>query len=283
MKNKPTTPYKLTVLTFNNLVDFLQATLPPWEERKSFCRQVIREAQPDIIGFQEVSGRQLAFWRQSLPDFAYKTVKMFIPDELLKHIEDHYGHVPDRELNEVVLFFRRDLFDRWAEGHWWLSPTPDQHLSTGFGNIIPRPVVWLKLNHKPSGRDLVIFNTHFDRRAIAPMAEVYHQQIHPFAATKLSLISMGDFNTTSQHESYNLLLKDGWQDTYFATQKGDTSETQPEPATFIADGHLEGGRIDHIFCYGPHLKTTAWRYLTSPDPEKPLSDHYPVLAEFELT
>jgi hypothetical protein len=41
-----------------------------WEERKAFCVHVLRQAQPSIIGLQEVLPHQFHFLQSHLPEFS---------------------------------------------------------------------------------------------------------------------------------------------------------------------------------------------------------------------
>jgi endonuclease/exonuclease/phosphatase family metal-dependent hydrolase len=252
-------PVELTVVTFNVLVDVGDYPgIPRWIERKDLCLQVLRDTNADLIGLQETTPGQLKFLAEQLPQcevIAYK------------------GY-PD-----AALLYRKDRFEKLEQGHWWLSPTP-QRVSVGFGNALPRLVVWARLKHKATGRELYAFNTHFDNSMPSQvrMAELCQQQLAPFVAQGLPMIFTGDFNTHQTRGDYARLVSGGWQDSYVASDKASPSGRDDNvPTTLEGDG-----RIDHIFYHGQALVPIEWRRLESPQPEKPLSDHYPVLARFRL-
>jgi endonuclease/exonuclease/phosphatase family metal-dependent hydrolase len=261
----------LCVVTFNVLMDFLPAEgVPPWEERKTACAQVLRAARADLIGVQEPSPQQLAYLEAQLPEFDLIVVRSVLSEEVLRLARPHYGPDVPPVLNEVALFYRPATLEKLGEGHWWLSPTPDQPVSIGFGNIAPRLVVWGRFRHSATGRPLVVFNTHFDLRAPRPMAEVCRARFQAFALNE-PLIFMGDFNVDPDQnaEVYTLLTADGWRDAYAAVP--------PPPANGT---YQDSTRIDHVLYRGPALAPVAWATLPAPDPAHPLSDHHPVLVQF---
>lgn len=260
----------LSTITFNVSADFLS---PPgvstWAERKTFCVQALRQAQPGIIGLQEVMPRQFEYFQAQLPAYRAITVSETARDESVKQaFQALYGQpLPDQ--NEIVLFFRKAELSLTDHGHWWLSPTPD-HLSVGFGNIAPRLVLWGHIQHHASGREVIVFNTHLDHRCTLPMVKLCRKKLAAFFNRKLPLIFMGDLNVNPTQAEYALLTSDGWHDSYAVS-------SELNAVTFA-----KRGRIDHIFYRGACLKPQKWTRLFSPDPQRRLSDHDPVYVRFSL-
>ena len=49
---------QLTAITFNIQADFLShKDIPSWDERRTLCAQALRQAQPSLIGLQEVRSK----------------------------------------------------------------------------------------------------------------------------------------------------------------------------------------------------------------------------------
>lgn len=250
-------PAELKVISFNVLVDFSrQDGVPKWADRKDLCAQMLREQNADLVGLQEPSPGQVKFFMQEMP--GYEAV--------------HYKGYPD-----ATLLYKTALFDELERGSWFLSPTPDR-VSIGFGNTLPRIVAWAKLRHKPSGRELLFFNTHFDNSMPSQvrMAELCQQKFAKFAEQKLPMLFVGDFNTDQKRGDYARLISDGWQDAYRASPKA-----SPDGRDENVPTHQEGTRIDHIFYHGP-WKALSWERLESPDPARLLSDHYAIAARLRL-
>ncbi len=252
-------PIGLTVVSFNVLVDLgSQGGFPNWAARKDLCVQVLKETSADLIGLQEPIPKQLDFLLAALP--AYDAI--------------FYKGYPD-----ASLLYKKELFEKLEDGSWWLSPTSDR-VSVGFGNTLPRLVVWGKLKHRPTGRELYVFDTHFDNSMPSQvhMAELCQQQFKPFVAKDLPMLFLGDFNTTQTRGDYPKLTSGGWHDSYVASDKAsDDGRDDNVPTMFKGPG-----RIDHIFYHGAGWQPVEWRRLESPDPKIPLSDHYPVLARLKL-
>jgi endonuclease/exonuclease/phosphatase family metal-dependent hydrolase len=185
---------QLTVVTFNIQADFLsQAGIPSWAERKALCIQALRQAQPGLIGLQEVMPAQFDFLQEQLAEFTALSVTETTTDEaLLQPIRQHYG-LPLPPRNEVVLFFQTETFDLISQGYWWLSPTPER-ISVGFGNIAPCLVLWARLRHKATGQELIALTTHLDNQALPAMARLCQEKLPEFVQMGLPLIFMGDFN-----------------------------------------------------------------------------------------
>lgn len=263
---------EIKLITFNVAASFLSPPgVPPWNERKSLCLDVLREAQPGVIGLQEVMVDQFDYFSSQLHEFdSVAVTDTVIEDkEVLHALQRQYGIQTLPSPWEVVLFFRRSEFERLRSSYWWISPTPDKP-SVGFGNIAPRAVVWAHLRHRAFNEEFIVFNAHIDLRCTEPMIRDCVERIEKFSQSPLPLFFLGDFNITPTDIGYSFLLKDGWQDSY-------RSQPETPQPTFI-----NGRRIDYIFYRGTGVKPQQWKQLYSPDPERRLSDHDPVCASFNV-
>ena len=76
------TRMEINLITFNVFADLArtrplsvwQEHVPVWKERKAFCVQALHQAQPSIIGLQEVLPHQFHFLQSHLPGFRAITV-----------------------------------------------------------------------------------------------------------------------------------------------------------------------------------------------------------------
>lgn len=251
-------PAEIKVVTFNVLVEISSKPgVPSWRERKDLCIQALKAKDPDILGLQEPTPRQVEFFLEELPD---------------------YTAIVAEEFPDVALLYKPAVFTERERGHWWLSPTPEKR-SRGFGNFIPRILVWAKLTHKATGRDLYVFNTHFDNTQPSQkrMAELCETKMAPFRESGLPMIFLGDFNTDQKRGDYARLTSNGWRDSYTASPRATPDGRDDNVSTMRGEG-----RIDHIFYRGPGLEAITWERFDSPDPARPLSDHYPVFAVLRL-
>lgn len=253
-------PFELEVMTFNVLVEISTGEgTPRWKDRRDELVQLIRESNPDLIGLQEPTPRQADYITQML---------------------ERYDRVDVDRYTDVVLLYRRDLFELVDQGHWWLSPTPDKPRSRGFGNFLPRLLIWAQLRHQPSGQDLLVANTHFDNTAPSQekMAALCQERFLPLAERKLPMIWMGDFNTDQNRGDYETLISSGWRDSYTVSPLASPGGRDDNAPTFPGSG---ARRIDHIFYHGP-ITPISWQVIHYPDADRPLSDHYPVQARLKV-
>jgi endonuclease/exonuclease/phosphatase family metal-dependent hydrolase len=258
---EPSEGTELKVMTFNVLVEISRKPgVPSWKDRKGVCAQLVREKDPDLLGLQEPTPRQVEFFLEAVPG---------------------YTAVVADDFPDAALLYKTEVFEELERGHWWLSPTPEKR-SRGFGNFIPRLLVWAKLKHKPTGKEMFVFNTHFDNSmpSQVKMAALCEEKMGPFINTGLPMIFMGDFNTNQKRGDYAKLTSNGWQDSYKVSPHASPNGRDDNVPTMYKDDGV--GRIDHIFYQGPGLKPISWERLESPDPNRALSDHHPVLAVFQF-
>ena len=270
-------PNEIRVMTFNVKVDIEEAP-SVWQERKDLCATVVKDAMPDIVGFQETSPNQLAFFQGVLSGYGTVGNLKLTPEEL-DYLGARFPPVKQfgiKTYTDAILMYREDAYEKLDEGYWWQSPTPEK-LSVGFGNFFPRIAVWARLKHKATGRELVVVDTHFDNTSPAQehMAKLSHEQIEPFLNEGLPVLFVGDFNTSPARETYAVLTSGAWNDSYMASPQASENGRDNNVTT------TRSSRIDHIFYHGDALRATHWTRFESPDPDKRLSDHFPVLAVLE--
>jgi endonuclease/exonuclease/phosphatase family metal-dependent hydrolase len=250
---------ELKVVTYNVLVELsAPAGIPSWSKRRDAIVELLRQEQADLIAIQEPTPRQLDYLVDKLKDYAV---------------------IRDEKFTDAALLFRRDIFEKLDEGKWWLSPTPEKPMSRGFGNFLPRILVWAKLKHTPSGGELFASSTHFDNTTPSQMkmAALCQKKWEPFLQQKIPIIWMGDFNTDQERGDYPMLTSNGFSDAYIASPDASQDGKDDNVSTFPGD---HGKRIDHILVHGS-IRATQWRVITYQGTI--LSDHYPVAAKLMVT
>jgi endonuclease/exonuclease/phosphatase family metal-dependent hydrolase len=252
----------------------------------------LRSAQPDIVGLQEAQPAQIRFFESSLPELTAVTVEEAMHDEtLIESVRRHYGVdlLPgEKRPNEVVLYYRTAAFQMMDQGRWWLSPTPEV-MSVGFGNIAPRPLLWVKLRHISSGSVIVVANTHVDWRATLPMMEACKAHLDELVADDTPAVFMGGFNVGRSSSEYGLLISTGWRYADMGRDPRADSSASSAGQTSSGPEHMQptppdpqATRIDHILYRGESMVPLEWQRLTSPDPARRLSDHDPIFARLRV-
>jgi endonuclease/exonuclease/phosphatase family metal-dependent hydrolase len=253
----------LRVMTFNVRLLTPNDGANNWDARRDLVIDMLRDEAPDVIGTQELFKRQGDDIVERLPQFVW-----FGAGRDGGHADEHMG-----------VFYRKDRLRVLESGNFWLSDTPDVPGSRTWGNLYPRMVTWARFERLADGATFVLYNTHLPYRDIdEPVrircAKLIRARMEKLAATE-RVILLGDFNTTPSSVVYTSLtdwLTDAW--TSAPTRSG------PE-GTFHGFTGKPERRIDWILVRG--LKANRVQTVTTERDGRYPSDHFPVIAEFELT
>lgn len=257
-------PTPLRVVTFNLRHDNPNDGPNAWPHRRAAVAATLRQWDADFVGFQEVLPHQAAQLREDLPDYAS-----------LGRSRD-----PSPDTGEACpIFYRRDRWtlDPTAQGTFWLSEAPEVVASKSWDSSLPRIATWGRFTHHPTGRPLLVLNTHLDHRgpeARRRGAQVLLDHVAAHTRPEHPAIILGDFNTGPASEPLRALADAGFRDAY-------TAAGAAEGATFHDYGRVGiHERIDYILTRGP-LRPVAARIHTDRPEDVHLSDHYPVVVDLE--
>ena len=103
-----------------------------WTARRDVVAEAVGIMKPDVMGVQEALAGQMDDLRARLPEYEAFGV----------------GRDDGKKRGEFsAIYYRRERFERDGEdgGTFWLSPTPDQPGTNGWGNEIVRICTWLRL------------------------------------------------------------------------------------------------------------------------------------------
>lgn len=263
-----TAPRDLRVMSFNLRVPIFIDGPNYWNFRKGLLVETIRRFDPDLLGTQECVLSQANHLREELADYAFVGV----------------GRNDGQLRGEMCgVFFRRDRFDKLAEGHFWLSETPDVPGSKSWGTANTRMVTWVKLRDRWDGNTFCFFNTHFDhwgRRARAQAAILLRRKVSQIAGT-LPVIVTGDFNADEDSLPYQTIITgtgrgdERFTDTFRAANRaGDLSD---DGTRHDFRGSRNGPRIDWIVTNSAFQTIQASIDHSGSGLRYP-SDHFPVTA-----
>lgn len=259
---------KLKTVTFNLRMNTMKDGINYFFNRSPFILKKIRDEKPDIIGFQE----------------ATRDIHRWLNANLSEYTIVGMGRNADfgGEANPVA--FRKDRFDLFGLSQFWLSETPEipgsryEHQSH-----CPRILLSVKLRDTVTGQMLYIYNTHLDHidaeARLLGIRQVLEAIKADYTKSPASLFLMGDMNATPDEVSmqkvvgYDIInLLDATKSvvtTYHGYRGGSSLDPQA------------GNKIDYIFTNIPErvLTAYAWEDVTG---GIYLSDHYPVVCEFNL-
>lgn len=251
------------VMSYNVRVD-VDSDDPRWADRKGPMVRQIAFVDPDILGLQESQPQAVDDLAAGLPGYS------------------HYGlGRDDGKVGEsTTIFWRSDRFAVVSKSTEWCSPTPKVP-SKGWDGAYPRTITRLILRDKTSGRLLDVRNTHFDHVGVIAR-ENCAKQIEAAPRYKgADVIVLGDFNSGPDSAPYRLLSDDKGLNLKDA-RIGAKIDFGPI-GTFNAFD-IKGGdqAIDHVFV-DRALTVSKYAVLTDTASGKVISDHFPVVADINLT
>ena len=188
----------MTVMTFNIRYDNPDDKYT-WESRKLPLSWFVREAAPDIIGFQEALRHQVDDLQGLMPEYYYFGV----------------GRDDGEEKGEFApIFYRKDRWLLLESETIWLSDDPYEVGSIGWDAELPRIATECRFKHIATGREVMIINTHFDHigeEAREESARLLRNRIQ-FMDNNLPVVLMGDFNFDENSNAYFALVNGGIKD-----------------------------------------------------------------------
>lgn len=271
-RSDPSESPQIRVMCFNIRLGVADDGTNSWPHRREMLFETIRKFDPDLLGAQEVVG--------------------FQSDEL-REVLDGYGFIGvgrddgKREGEMSPIFYRTERFEDVAEGHLWLSPTPDVPGSKGWDSSLPRIASYAILrDRRDGGRTVLFVNTHWDhvgKQARLESARIIRRFIAERVRDGTAAILAGDFNCNEDSEPYAMIVRGGGEPgdgdfTLVDSYRQVHPERLPDEATFHAfKGTVAGNRIDFIFHTAQFTTTDASIDRVNDDGRYP-SDHYPVTA-----
>ena len=249
----------LRVMSFNVRLPVESDGPNRWEARRALATKLIRDADPDVIGTQELHKPQGDYLISQLPDYAWFGISRRGDDS-----DEHMG-----------VFYRRDRLRVLESGNFWLSDTPDVPGSISWGHPLPRMVTWALFQRIADGRRFYLFNTHLPYREEDEDARTRGTRLlmSRIAAlpSEVPVVVTGDFNTTPgspAHAAATTALQDAW--TSAARRSG------PEGTFHGFTGQPEQ-RIDWVLVRGFEVRSAST--LDGNEAGRFPSDHFPLLVE----
>ncbi|GAB6164325.1 endonuclease/exonuclease/phosphatase family protein [Thermostilla marina] len=265
------TPLRVRVLTFNIRYGTAPDGPNQWSNRKDLVVDLIERGNYDFVGLQEALRFQIDVIRRALPHFQ----------------EIGVGRDDGKQAGEysAILYDGR----RWRvvdQGTFWLSDQPNTPGSKTWGNRIPRIVTWGRFADTKSGRELYVFNTHFDHQS-----QPSREKSAALLAERLArldpvrpVVVTGDFNAAEDNPAIRLLKGEAGAS---PVKLVDTFRVLHPEATEVGTFHgfaggTAGGKIDYVFVDArSKAKVVSAEILHDSQDGRYPSDHYPVMAEIE--
>ncbi|MDF9827150.1 endonuclease/exonuclease/phosphatase family metal-dependent hydrolase [Ereboglobus sp. PH5-10] len=239
-----------------------------WDKRKELLRDVLLAQDADIICFQEFHPGYFDELKKSFPDY------------------HAYGFVDTDEGRKVnTVFYSAKRFEKISEGGAFLSPTPDVYRSKVPESSHVRHFVRIHLKDRLTGRELLLWNTHFDHKSqvARDKQSVVLVDFLKKQPAGIPQIVAGDLNCPAETEAIKTIKAAGFTDSHTAIHG------PGEPGyTYHGFKGLDYGRprgkIDFVFC-NDALRPAAAEIIKDSRSidgvRRYPSDHYFLSAEFE--
>ena len=251
-------------MTFNLWTD--HPASQPWSKRRAAVLAVLRQHQPDLIGFQEATSARIAWMAGELKEYAWFGV----------------GRDDGAEEGEFnPFFFRTDRLQRGRAMTLWLSSTPGKP-SRGWDARCHRIATFCEFTLPGTAAPpFLAVNTHFDhwgKRARNESSQLLIKEIHTWDPHRPAVL-LGDFNCSESSAAYRgLTSADGaFQDALKLCEN-------PEGPFQTWRGFLGSGfgreRLDYIFTRRFRVRRHA--VLDDKHAGRSPSDHLPVLCDLEF-
>jgi Metal-dependent hydrolase len=260
----------LKVITFNIRMDTSYDEHNSWDYRKDNAAQMLKEADADIIGMQEVLINQLNDLKSALPE--YNSIGV--------------GRIDGEEDGEFSpLFYKKERFNEKQSGYFWLSEDPAAIGQKGWDAACERIATWAVLQEKISGKEFFVLSTHFDHigeTARQESSKLILQKINEFGGN-LPRIIVGDFNAEPDSETVRILT-DVTNENALSDSKSIAKSVKGPDWSYHAYGNLpenERSLIDFIFV---DSQITVLEYEVLPEKNETgyFSDHSAVAAKLQI-
>lgn len=248
----------LKVMSFNirHTGEASDTGVKAWNNRKAAVVNMIKQEQPDMIGFQECTTEQLKYLNTELPEYT-----------------------PFQPGYNKFCMFRTTQFKQESQGLFFHSDTPDVTGSKWDQSDGVRVTAWLKLKEQETGRTLWFFDTHLDatyEKARKKSIELIVSEMRSICGESAPQIVVGDMNTSSDecHDIYK-----SWLTSSREAPLSDLCPTYQGFGTYSIDNAKP---IDYI--YTKNIKMKEHRTLNGANyGVQYISDHWPIMLTFELS
>jgi endonuclease/exonuclease/phosphatase family metal-dependent hydrolase len=231
-----------------------------WDLRLVNLVPLVKNADPDLIGFQEVLHNQYLDLIERFPEYA------------------HYGIGRDDGVNageRAAIFYKKDRFSLLEAGNFWLSQTPDTP-SFGWDAVCIRICTYIKVLDNKTQKKLMHLNTHLDHEGQTAMLESAKLIRKKMLEMDMPAFVTGDFNINEKSAPYDVMTQKGLSDAKY------TAKSSMACGTFHgycpSDNISNESPIDYLF-HTPGFEIESYKVLVNGSKGKYTSDHYPVLVK----
>ena len=257
-------PAELKIMTFNVLNGWNTSNIGTRDDETA---EKILELMPDVIGLQEFDD----YYRNATGT------------TLIEMISDHYAEAGEDAQSWNPIFYNTSTLELVQCGHedYEVGTSYDTYHYNGQKGSKFRTIAWALLQHKASGKQFLVCNTHLDveEEMQPPQVSQLQSKVTELKnSLKASAVFLlGDLNSNTSSPTAKSLFEYGFQDTHELAQVRDDLHSCGKKGAAVTGVYR--GAIDHIYCIGDHI--TVSNYTTVTD-IRDTSDHCPIVVELTL-
>ena len=182
-------PETIKLMSFNLEMDYCPTIkgdkMTSWDNRKTYVVEQIKELNPSIICFQEVT----------------TNMNKYLSTELENYEPCFFYRVNSNpSAHSLAIYYNKERFEEVDFGKIWLSETPEVESESFDGDY--RICCWEKLRDRETNNEFVVCNTHYtlkDKEAMNKSSELINQFVSNF---DVPVFLMGDFNSHQHYPCY---------------------------------------------------------------------------------
>ena len=255
----------LKIVSFNMRTDIKSDGINAYPNRRGRIKEFIDGAGADIIGFQEIMPHMREWLVETFPDYYMLGV----------------GRGPRYNDETALIAFRKDKMALLSCDTVMLSNTPTVFGSRYDGSdqsCCPREYTKALLKHKDIDEPFYVYNVHTDHVGVVARMLASAQILQDINSHSKKVFFTGDFNATPDAESIKMLEENSARPLKDATPNVDTFHNYGRNE----ERKKDTSKIDYIFADADTKVVSSEVYNDVPVDGVYVSDHYPIIAVFEV-
>ena len=258
----------LKVLSFNLRYNNPNDGENSWPNRSEHVKNFLWSESPDIIGFQEVLHNEVLELDHALFNYNFSQ---------RQYTRIGVGREDGKTKGEYSpIYFRANRFQLISSKTVWLSQTPSKP-SKGWDAACERIATFALLFDEELKDTLLVVNAHWDHVGVVARqesAKLILKEIEGFTSIQ-NIIFMGDLNCVPEDLALKKLRAEFSDAGIGASSKVGTFNN------FERAANPKAPRIDYVFYKLKNLGFHSYKVGNTDVAEPLLSDHFPVVVEFE--
>ncbi|MCL2774953.1 MAG: endonuclease/exonuclease/phosphatase family protein [Oscillospiraceae bacterium] len=250
---------KIRVMSFN-IRNACDKGAEAWESRIVNFVPLVKNASPDLIGFQEVLHSQYIDLTECFPEYASAGVG-----------RDDGVHAGEY----AAIFYRKNRFSLLETNSFWLSEMPDRP-SLGWDAACIRICTYVILLDNETQKKFIHYNTHLDHVGQTAMLEGAKLIRNNMLKTEIPSFLTGDFNVKEKSAPYNIMTEAGVSDAKYTAKSSMSHGTFHgyRPSSTIE----KDSPIDYLFYTSNDFYIESYKVLINGFEGAYTSDHYPIVV-----